>query len=172
MDIKLRNLVNEDKEYFFCWIKDKEVTKYSLSAFQSMANNNEISNWFDGLLVDKSSFNKAIYDATKNKIIGYAGFCKIDKINQSAEYFIFIGDKSYHGKGIGTYITKEIIKIGFDRLNLNRIMLTVFENNNAAINAYTNAGFKMEGLLRESSYRNKMFHNKVIMSVLKSEYCN
>ena len=44
MDIKLRDLQLSDKEYFFYWIKDKEVIRYSLSTFQRMKSNDEISN--------------------------------------------------------------------------------------------------------------------------------
>lgn len=53
------------------------------------------------------------------------------------EYFIFIGDKSYHGKGVGTFVTREIVKNGFEELDLNRIMLTASEKNVGAIKAYT-----------------------------------
>jgi len=169
MDIELRDLSSQDKESFFKWLKDKEVTRYSLSAFQTMDDDSAISNWFDLLLLDKSSYNKAIIDTKKNMIIGYTGICKFDEINKSGEYFILIGDKSYHGKGVGTFVTREIIKIGFEQLNLNRIVLTVFEENEYAIKAYKNAGFKIEGILRQASYRDKKFHNKIIMSVLKEE---
>lgn len=70
MNIKLRDLQPSDKEYFFSWIKDKDVIRYSLSIFQKMKGNNEISNWFNMLLLDKSSYNKAIVDTTKDKLIG------------------------------------------------------------------------------------------------------
>lgn len=73
MDIKLRNLEKLDKEYFFLWLRDNEVIKYSLSVFQKMESNSEISHWFDKLLLDNSSYNKAIVDDENKKLIGYAG---------------------------------------------------------------------------------------------------
>lgn len=84
----------------------------------------EISNWFDNLLLDKKLYNKEIVDKKNGKLIGYAGIAGISNMNLSGEYFIFIGDKLYHGKFIGTFITREIVKIGFNYLDLNRIMLT------------------------------------------------
>ncbi len=133
MNIGLRGLQLSDKKYFLLWIKDKDVIRYSMSIFQSMKEDNEISHWFDNLLSDKISFNKAIVDNTTHKLIGYAGISRINKINLSGEYFIFIGDKTYHGRGIGTLVTKEIVRLGFQELNLNRIMLTVSEMNVGAI---------------------------------------
>lgn len=117
MNITLRDLQYSDKEHFFSWIKDKDVTRYSLSIFQNMKSNVEISIWFDTLLSDKSTYNKAIVDSTNEKLIGYAGIANISKTNLSGEYFIFIGDKAYHSNGVGTFVTKEIVKIGFKELD-------------------------------------------------------
>ncbi|MCB2339143.1 GNAT family N-acetyltransferase [Clostridium estertheticum] len=167
MNIKLRDLQLSDKEYFFQWIKDKEVIRYSLSIFQKMKSNNEIAHWFDMLLLDKSSYNKAIVDNANEKLIGYTGIAQISETNLSGEYFIFIGDKSYHGKGVGTFVTKEIVNRGFQELGLNRIMLTVSEKNIGAIKAYTKANFKIEGVMKQAFYREGKFHDKVIMAILR-----
>ncbi|MGL5694131.1 MAG: GNAT family N-acetyltransferase [Peptostreptococcaceae bacterium] len=170
MNIKLRNLNQQDKTYFFKWIKDKEVIKYSLSIFQNMKTEEDISTWFDKLLLDKSTYNQAIFDTSNNRLIGYAGICNLSKTNLSGEYFIFIGDKTYHGKGVGTFVTKEIVKDGFEKLNLNRIMLTASEKNIGAIKAYTKANFKTEGIMRQAFYRDGEFHDKIIMGILKKEW--
>ena len=137
-----------------------------------MNNNNEISQWFDMLLLDKDSYNKAIVDITNEKLIGYTGISQISQVNLSGEYFIFIGDKSYHGKGVGTFITKKIIQDGFQKLGLNRIMLTVSEKNVGAIKAYTKANFKTEGVMKQAFYRDGQFHNKIIMAILREEWLN
>ncbi|MCH2232515.1 MAG: GNAT family N-acetyltransferase, partial [Crocinitomicaceae bacterium] len=79
--------------------------------------------------------------------------------------------RSQWGKGLGTIATNEIIKYGFHRLNLNRIMLTVSEPNKGGVRAYEKVGFKFEGRLRKACYRDGKFHDKIIMSILKSEYC-
>ena len=49
-------------------------------------------------------------------------------------------------------------------------MLTVSEPNIGGIKAYKNVGYKIEGRLRESTFRDNNFHDKIIMSVLKSEW--
>ena len=170
MNFKLRELLQSDKEHFLLWIKDIEVIRYSLARFQKMKNDDEISAWFDTLLSNKSSYNKAIVDSINEKLIGYAGIAQISETNLSGEFFIFIGDKSYHGNGIGTFITKEIVKCGFQELGLNRIMLTVSEKNIGAIKAYKNANFKTEGVMREAFFRDGKFHDKIIMSILKDEW--
>lgn len=127
MDIILRKLQSNDSNYFYKWIKDKDVIRYSLTLFQNLKTDEDISNWFDTVLEDKKSYSLGIYDNTNKTLLGYAGISAISQVNNSGEYFIFIGDKSYHGKGVGTYVTKEIIRLGFEELSLNRIMLTAAE---------------------------------------------
>ena len=51
-------------------------------------------------------------------------------------------------------------------------MLTAFEKNISAKKAYSKAGFKMEGIMRQSSYRYGEFYDKILMSILKEEYLN
>ncbi len=81
MNILLRELQLSDKEHFFLWLKDKDVIKYSLSIFLRMTKDSDISQWFDNLLSDSTSFNKAIVDMTTNRLIGYAGIAHINNIN-------------------------------------------------------------------------------------------
>jgi RimJ/RimL family protein N-acetyltransferase len=52
----------------------------------------------------------------------------------------------------------------------NRVFLTVSEPNIGGRKAYKNAGFKFEGQLRQACLRDNEFHDKIIMSVLKSEW--
>ena len=105
-------------------------------------------------------------------MIGYAGIAQISKTNLSGEYFIFIGDRTYHGKGVGTWVTKEITKLGFKELRLNRIMLTASEKNIGAVKAYTKANYKIEGIMRQALYRDGKFHDKIIMGILREEWVN
>ena len=170
MEVILRNLVDSDRSYFFSWVKDKEVIKYSRSIFQRIKTDEEISRWFDSILKDNTSYNKAIIDKSTGILIGYAGIANLNETNLSGEYFIFIGNKAYHGKGIGTIVTKKIVEFGFSELKLNRIMLTVSEENTWAIRAYAKAGFKTEGIMRQGFCRNGSFHDKVIMSILRDEW--
>ncbi|MDQ2795507.1 MAG: GNAT family N-acetyltransferase [Bacteroidota bacterium] len=49
-------------------------------------------------------------------------------------------------------------------------MLTVSESNTGGLKAYTKAGFIVEGRLRQAACRQGVFHDKIVMSVLKAEW--
>ncbi len=168
--IELKPLKEQDVQFFYSWINDDEVIKYSLSAFQKMESKQAIDSWFIKLLANRDDLQFGIYCKDTNQLIGYAGISNISKLNKSGEYFIFIGDKSQWGRGISTEVTKRVLEIGFNNLELNRIMLTVSEPNIGGVKSYLKAGFKQEGILREASFRDGQFHNKIVMSVLKMEW--
>lgn len=168
--IYLDKLKPNDVHDFYNWIPDYNVIKYSLTLFQKLKTTEQIDNWFTDVLNDNINVNFGIYLSENNQCIGYTGLTGISKSNKSAEYFIFIGDKKQWGKGFGTITTTQIIEYGFQKLELNRIMLTVSEPNIGAFNAYKKAGFVFEGKLREACFRDGAYHDKIVMSILRSEY--
>ena len=111
--ITLKPLSKSNVSPFFKWINDDDVIKYSLSLFSNINTEKEIENWFTELVNDKKNINLGIFLETTNELIGYAGICDFSVTNKSGEYFIFIGEKEFWGKGIGTEVTKQILKIGF-----------------------------------------------------------
>jgi len=168
--ITLKALSRTDIFPFYNWINDDDVIKYSLSLFRRINTEKEIEKWYSELIRDKKDITLGIFLDSTNELIGYGGICDISETNKSGEYYIFIGEKRFWGKGIGTKVTEQILKIGFSDYKLNRIMLTVFEPNIGGLKAYKKSGFKIEGRLRETSFRDNEFHDKLIMSILKSEW--
>ncbi len=168
--IDLKSLIKENASLFYDWINDEDVIRYSLSLFQSINTKAEINNWFFDLLKNSKDLQLGIYLKSSNKLIGYTGICNISKSNNSGEYFIFIGDKEQWGKGISTEVTKKILRRGFEDLKLNRIMLTVSGPNIGGVKSYKRAGFKEEGILRDACFRDNKYHDKLVMSILKSEW--
>ena len=168
--IKLAPLLPEHAAYFHAWVCDPEVIEYSLTAFQRLKTTEQIDQWFAATLQQPNCLNLGIFLKETNALIGYAGLTGISAVNQSAEYFIFIGEKAAWGKGVGTAVTRQIVAIGFTHHQLNRIMLTVSELNTGGVKAYTKAGFVPEGRLRQAACRQGVFHDKIVMSVLKAEW--
>ena len=168
--VKLAPLQPEHAAHFYTWLRDPEVIEYSLSAFQRMKTKEQIDQWFAATLQQANTLNLGIYLEETNTLIGYAGLSGISVTNQSGEYFIFIGEKAWWGKGVGTAVTKQVVHLAFTSHQLNRVMLTVSESNTGGLKAYTKAGFVVEGRLRQAACRQGVFHDKIVMSVLKAEW--
>lgn len=127
--------------------------------------------WYSEYLANRSSAIRfAIVDTVKDFVIGTVQLTAIHQINRSAEFSIMVGEKDYWNKGAGTAATELVLRHGFDDLNLNRIYLTVLTNNLRAIFLYRKFGFRQEGILRQSIYKQGHFNDQMLMSLLKEEY--
>lgn len=117
-----------------------------------------------------SSVNFGIYDKASAKLIGSIGISSIDQNNRHAEIGMAIGNKDYWGKGYGTDAVGMILEYCFNKLQLNKVYLDVWEENKRAIGCYVKCGFKKDGVLRQHVRKNGKYHNKWVMSILQSEW--
>ena len=170
MPCLFRSLKPSDVTHFKKWILDKEVIRYSVTKFHKISSESQIVEWFQTTLFDSKTFQLGMTDPVSKELIGYAGIASLNEVDGNGEYFILIGDKSHWGKGIASSVTKEIVRMGFQNLNLHRIFLTASSSNPGAISAYEKAGFVHEGRMREAFYRNNEYSDKVVMGILKSEF--
>ena len=104
-----------------------------------------------------------------DEYLGTISLKKIDRENENAEYAIVLR-KEAQNKGYGTEATKSILKIAFDDFNLNRVYLTVIENNTSAIKLYEKSGFVYEGTLREHLRKNGKYIGWKLYGILRSDY--
>ncbi len=118
--------------------------------------------------------NRQIYKVIEydtDKVIGHGEINGIDTSNKSARLCrILIADKVDRNQGYGSMVINELLKIGFEDLNLHRVDLGVFDFNKSAIKCYENCGFIKEGLLRDSFVIEGEFHSVYNMSILKDEW--
>ena len=85
-------------------------------------------------------------------------------------FSIFIADHAEHGKGYGSEATYLALKFGFDRLNLHKIHLKTSDYLSSAIRFYERLGFSREGVLREHEFKKGRFVDKILFSMLRSEF--
>jgi RimJ/RimL family protein N-acetyltransferase len=168
--ISLRSLELSDVDALWHWFADREVVRYSLSLWRFPFSRYETHTWLERTMQDKHTLTLGVVEQRTAEFIGFAGISGISLINRSGEYFILIGNKTSWSKGYGTEVTKLIIDYGFATLNLHRIALSVSETNYGGVKAYQRAGFTREGILRQASYRDGHYHDKIIMSILRPEW--
>ncbi|MGB4722593.1 MAG: GNAT family protein, partial [Defluviitoga tunisiensis] len=81
-------------------------------------------------------------------------------------------DKEYLSKGYGTEAMELLLDYGFNALNLQNIMLEVFDYNKRAIKAYEKVGFKVIGKRRQAKFFNNKRYDIIFMDILKDEFLN
>jgi RimJ/RimL family protein N-acetyltransferase len=111
----------------------------------------------------------AVVDANAGACVGEAVLNQWDPGNESCNFRIFIGPKG-RDRGLGTEATRLIVGYGFGHLGLHRISLEVYAFNPRARRAYEKAGFRAEGVLRESLRYNGEWIDATVMSILAPEW--
>jgi len=75
--------------------------------------------------------------------------------------------EEWQGKGVGAALMHAILDLADNWLNLTRIELEVFSDNEAAIHLYERFGFEVEGTLRQHAFRDGQFVDSTMMARLK-----
>ncbi|MBI3511412.1 MAG: GNAT family N-acetyltransferase [Bacteroidetes bacterium] len=153
---------------YLSWLNDPEVTVgLETGIFPSSAASLEA--FLDHVSKSKSDVMFAIIDKEKKKHIGNIKLGNINWVHRNGELGILIGDKNSWGKGFGKDACVLLVKYAFEKLNLHKVWLTVFSNNETAVELYKKLGFVQEGCLREHVFSNGKFVDKIIMSVYNSK---
>lgn len=102
----------------------------------------------------------AIVDKTTNKMIGVIDFHSYDKKKKEA-HIGYLLHKSYWNLGIITKAIKYLIEIGFNDLNLNKIIIQTIKENYSSIRVAEKADFKLVSIKKGAYYHEKTnsFHD-------------
>ena len=155
------------------WINDEEVTQFLGSGMlsypvSSIAERKFIEKF--GLSESANEKTFAIETLADRRFIGALGLHGIDWINRHSALGIMIGDKQYWGRGYGTDAMQVLMRLAFDKLNLHRLWLHVYDFNARAIASYERCGFRREGVLREQRFFGRKYHDTIVMGILEAEY--
>lgn len=74
--------------------------------------------------------------------------------------------EEWHGKGLGAALMRAILDLADNWLNLTRLELEVYADNEAAIRLYQRFGFEVEGTLRQHAFRDGRYVDSKVMARL------
>jgi RimJ/RimL family protein N-acetyltransferase len=163
----LRPIKMEDAPRFVKWLNNNQVHRF-LQAHDRRLTLAKEKKWIGQNKKDKTKKNFAI-ETLDNIHIGSVSL-DLNIPNRRAVFGIFIGDKNYWNKGLGTDAGNTTIDYGFKHLKLHRIELDVMAYNPRAIKVYKRLGFKQEGKKREHNVYNGRFFDVYHMSILDREW--
>ncbi|MBC7543267.1 MAG: GNAT family N-acetyltransferase [Candidatus Sericytochromatia bacterium] len=166
--VYLRPLDMEDAEQLIVWVNNAKVSQ-TLSFRWPMSRHQE-EEYIQTLYTAKSEMTLAVCLKEENRFIGVAGLHGIDTINRLATVGLAIGETDVWGQGYGTEATRLIISTAFDRLNLQRLELSVESYNPAARRIYEKLGFQLEGVRRQRTYWQGAYHDDHVMGLLREDY--
>ncbi len=163
----LSPLNQEDGDKYAEWISDLEASLCLGAAEQVVSLKNQEEKLKEMM---QEGYNFAIVEKALDELLGSCGLSDVDNIHGTAELGIFIGNKNHWGKGYGTEACNLLVDFGFNILNLDNIMLTVYEYNQRALACYEKLGFKEIGRRREAREVGDKKYDEIYMDLLAREF--
>ena len=165
--VRLRPVEERDLRHFVRWLADREVTRW-LAHLDAAPTLEEEREWYEDKRADPDDVLWAI-ESLDGRLAGTVEL-RIAPRQRRAEMGIAIQDKSQWDLGYGTEAVRLVADYAFGELGLNRVELTVDEENARAIRCYEKCGFQREGLLRQHRLVDGEFGNTLVMSVLAGDW--
>ena len=168
--VRLRPIERDDLPRFVEWFSDSEVRRHLLAYLPFSLAQEE--RWFENLQgrLERQEDVLLGIETIDRVPIGNIGLHSIDWKNRNAELGIVIGEKAYWGQGYGTDAIRTLLGLAFHEMNLHRVFLRVDEDNARGIRCYEKVGFRREGTLREVIFKEGVYCNQHVMSILRSEF--
>ena len=76
--------------------------------------------------------------------------------------------EAWQGKGVGKALMQAGVDLADKWINLTRLELEVYADNEAAIRLYEQFGFEREGVLRQHAFRDGRYVDSIMMARLRS----
>ena len=106
---KLRELSRKDLMEINRWRNNPELIKLLGAPFRYIDVQID-ERWYENYLSNRNTAIRCAIVNESDEILGLVSLLEIDRLNQSAEFNIMIGDTNNQGKGIGTFAIKGILQ--------------------------------------------------------------
>lgn len=167
--VYLRAFEPDDYLTSIVWRNDDEIWS-RLEGVKYFVSSSYEKKWIEDAIFDSKNIRLAVCLIEGDRYIGNVSITNINTINRSGTSNIFIGDHSCWNRGIGAEAYRLLLDYAFNERGLHRIEAKVFEDNDASIKLHLKCGYKIEGTLRDSVFKNGRWQNQVVLSILENEY--
>jgi RimJ/RimL family protein N-acetyltransferase len=172
--VVLRPFTADDLPGMLQVLRDPEALKLTGTVHHDaeaagLAEEKSFHDWYASRNDQPDRLDLAVIDGARGGCVGEAVLNERDPGNHSCSFRITLGPAG-RGGGLGTEATRLIVGYGFERLGMHRISLEVYSFNPRARRVYEKAGFRAEGVLRESLRYGGEWIDATVMSILSSEW--
>lgn len=152
--IKLELLEKQDFKKILEWNENQsaeDLAQWAGSLYSYPLNEEQLENYFaHHVYIDHPTiFVYKIILCETNEIIGTVELRQEDTENKVGKICRFlIAHPNMRGRGFGRKALQEIIRLGFEDFDFNKIILNVFDFNISAIQCYERVGFRKERIFK------------------------
>lgn len=102
--------------------------------------------------------------------VGLVYLHDLDRANRRTQWGFYIGSTSARGKGVGTLVEYAVLDFVFEELKFNKLCGEVLSHNKAVLKLHESFGFRLEGRLRQHVVKDGIFHDVIMIAMLRDEW--
>lgn len=161
--VKLRKLEKDDSKIIFEWISDPGLRK--MIGTRGVPNCESHKKWFENKMNDKTNIIRVIiYEGIP---VGIIGTNNINRADNNADIYIYIGNTFFRKKGIAHDALRQIEMILREIYSCHKITAMVRSYNIPSINMFKKSGFICEGVQKEQviydgEYFDRLLFGKIL----------
>lgn len=154
------------------WIADEKIQSlYSEPTYETKEAVKELLTKYITSYEKEDYYRWAVILKETGECIGQIAYFLVDSKNHFAEIEYCIGS-AFQCRGYATEATKEVIKYGFEKINLHKVQICTKTINVPSKRVIEKCGFTYEGTLRDYFYMNGEYVGRLYFSILRNEYLN
>lgn len=165
----LREVALSDAEDVFVFRSNAYVQRYNSKPMEDVSEARELIKEIKATYERTDGIAWGIALKGQDTVIGMVGFWQWSLSNR-----VMLGydlAREYWGRGIASEAVREIIRFGYEKMELNRIEAETIEDNHESVRMLEKLGFVLEGIRREYSLEDDgKYHGSAMYALLKSEY--
>jgi RimJ/RimL family protein N-acetyltransferase len=123
--------------------------------------------WFQSVIMDVNR--RDFVGVLDENIFGFSGLTNINQQNKSAEVYIFLSSTKYFSKGLGSWLLKETLNIGFKELGITRFYARVVKKNEQSKKFFIKSGFEIEGTFKKDKWIKGAYYDIVLFGKILEE---
>lgn len=167
--IRARPLEADDAEFILELRNDESIACIPFScAMEHPISPERVRIWIKDVNALKSEMHMVLVKKRGGNF-GLASVTDMDLANRSACIALLIHDRDWRG-GYGTEAIRGITEFLFQRYNLHRVWARVGDESELAMSVLVDAGFQLEGTLRQDHYSSGSWRDTRLLSVLSEDY--
>ena len=134
-------ITRNDVYHLLDWLQDAEVVRYLHESDQVIDYLNNILNSVNLLSLTHIFNQNGLFYMIKDQSAKPVGFARLIKEGFDHELVVVIGNRHYWHKNYGTKVIKEILKIAFLHIRVNRIIARIYHENRYSYKAFKKNAF-------------------------------
>jgi hypothetical protein len=165
--MNLRPIEKSDLNIIQTWRNNDKVTPF-VREYRGLSIQH-IDAWYESMILD-DKFEMFIMENDK-ELIGICGLTYINWQNRHADlHFAIYKDFEWIDDTYALKFYEIITDYAFNQLNLNKIYVEIYGNDDKKLKFFKSLNFKVDAQLREHYFYNGEYITSYILSLLKGEY--